>query len=230
MLTLAIDTSTKTGGAAVVDDNHVLGEYVLDIERKTHSERVIPAIDNVLKGIGITMKDIGAVAVAYGPGSFTGLRIGLATAKALSLSLDIPVYKVDTLEALASQLSYVDGLILPLFNARRGEIYGAIWQSNTETLSCLKPSIAESLEEFLESVPQEQKLFFLGEGAVTAQEQIQNKFPEAIVVKGTNSYLHPASVAFSALKYAPVDVDLLVPNYLRKSEAEIKRDNKISDK
>lgn len=224
MLTLAIDTATKTGGAAVIDNGRVLGEYVLDIERKTHSERVIPAIDSVLNGVGIEMKELGAIAVTYGPGSFTGLRIGLATAKALALSLDIPLYKVDTLEALASQLSYTEGLICPLLNARRDEIYGAVWASDGQEISCVEPSTAESLADFLVHVDPNKKSYFLGEGALEEEEAIKAKLPQAVIVKGTLNYLHPASVGLRALMSEAVNLDLLVPNYLRKSEAEIKKE------
>lgn len=228
MLCLALDTSTKTGGAAVVDRSNVLGEYVLDVERKTHSERLIPAIDSVLSGIGIKIKDIGAIAVAYGPGSFTGLRIGIATAKALALSLNIPLYKVDTLEALAYQVSFLDGVIVPIFNARRNEIYGSVWESDPKEGSfvCLRDSEALSLNEFLQYVPKSDKLYFLGEGSLALENEIKEHFQNAYIIKGTNSILHPASIGIRALTSGidPVDADQLVPNYLRKSEAEIKKE------
>lgn len=223
MLCLAIDTSTKTGGAAVVDGDKILGEYVLDLERKTHSERVIPAIDSVLKGIGITVNDLGAIAIAYGPGSFTGLRIGLATAKALSFSLQVPLFKIDTLEALASQLSYLEGIICPILNARRNEVYAALWQSDGHSITCLKDSRALPLDELLGDIPPTDKLFFVGEGAQTAESVIKAKLPFSRIIKGTNSILHPATIALRALESPPADVDLLVPNYLRKSEAENKK-------
>ncbi|MDD2431995.1 MAG: tRNA (adenosine(37)-N6)-threonylcarbamoyltransferase complex dimerization subunit type 1 TsaB [Firmicutes bacterium] len=226
MLCLALDTSTKTGGAALVDGESILGEYVLDIERKTHSERVVPAIDYLLKGLGVKIDEIDSLAIAHGPGSFTGLRIGVATVKALSLSLDLPVYKVDTLEALASQISFLDGVIIPILSARRGEVYGAIWKSKPaeDSFICLKKSGARSLESLLESVPQENNLYFLGEGALSEKESILQAFPDATIVRGTNSMLHPGSVGLRALKTgSPVDIDSLLPNYLRKSEAEIKK-------
>ncbi len=223
MLCLAIDTSTKTGGAAVVDGDRILGEYVLDLERKTHSERVIPAIDSVLKGIGITVNDLGAIAIAYGPGSFTGLRIGLATAKALAFSLDLPLYKVDTLEALASQISYLEGLICPILNARRNEVYAAIWQSARDSFTCYKESSALPLDEFLAGISPTERLFFVGEGASSAESVIKAKFPIGRIIKGTNSILHPSAIAFRALQSQPVNLDLLVPNYLRQSEAENKK-------
>ena len=163
MLCLALDTSTKTGGAALVKGDSILGEFVLDIERKTHSERVIPAIDSLLQGSGITMQEIEALAIAYGPGSFTGLRIGVGTVKALSLSLKIPVYKVDTLEALASQIGFVDGIICPIFNARRGEVYGAVWESRPkqDIFACVMESRALSIDELLLNVPKGDNLFLL---------------------------------------------------------------------
>ena len=226
MFCLALDTSTKTGGAALVKGDSILGEFVLDIERKTHSERVIPAIDSLLQGSGITMQEIEALAIAYGPGSFTGLRIGVGTVKALSLSLKIPVYKVDTLEALASQIGFVDGIICPIFNARRGEVYGAVWESRPkqDIFACVMESRALSIDELLLNVPKGDNLFFVGEGAISERDAILQTFPHATIVTGTNSMLHPGSVGLRALKAGTtVDADSWLPNYLRKSEAEVKR-------
>ena len=196
----------------------------MDIERKTHSERVIPAIDSLLQGSGITMQEIEALAIAYGPGSFTGLRIGVGTVKALSLSLNIPVYKVDTLEALASQIGLLMESSAPFSTPGAASLRGCMGeQTKQDIFACVMES-ESFIDELLLNVPKGDNLFFVGEGAISERDSILQTFPHATIVTGTNSMLHPGSVGLRALKAGtPVDADSLLPNYLRKSEAEVKR-------
>jgi tRNA threonylcarbamoyladenosine biosynthesis protein TsaB len=127
MRVLAIETSTLAGGVALLEGDAVLGEYTLDV-RITHSERLLPAIDRLLGDAGWTATDLEGLAVTVGPGSFTGIRIGLSTVKGLALALGIPVAAVPTLDALAAVLPCASLPVCPVLDARKGEVYCSLYR------------------------------------------------------------------------------------------------------
>ena len=127
MKILGIDTSTPIGSVALIDGDTLAAEHTLNIVQ-AHSSRLMPAIDTVLKWSDVTADDLDGCAVGIGPGSFTGIRIGVATIKSLCYALDKPIVGVSTLEAVAYNLRWTNGTICPLLDARRSEIYGAIFQ------------------------------------------------------------------------------------------------------
>ncbi|MCR3923329.1 MAG: tRNA (adenosine(37)-N6)-threonylcarbamoyltransferase complex dimerization subunit type 1 TsaB, partial [Firmicutes bacterium] len=125
---LGIDTATLVCSAAVVSEEKILAEYTLHV-KKTHSERLLPLIDTLLRDAGLTPRDLDAVAISVGPGSFTGLRIGMVTAKALGQALQLPLCGVSTLTALAAQHPYFPGLVCPILDARREQVYQALFRA-----------------------------------------------------------------------------------------------------
>lgn len=126
MRLLALDTSTSTGGAALWEDGTIQGEVLLEVAA-THSERLLPAVNSLLRDVGWEGSSLSAIAVAVGPGSFTGLRIGVTTAKALAYGWGLPVIGVSTLEAMAWQLAGRRGVVAPIINARRERVYAAAY-------------------------------------------------------------------------------------------------------
>lgn len=131
MKILGIDTSTSIGSVALIDGEHIVAEHTLNIVQ-AHSSRLMPAIDTVLKWGDITAAELDGCAVGTGPGSFTGIRIGIATIKSLCYALDKPIVGVSTLEAIAYNLRWNEGLICPILDARRNEVYGAIFRGGDE--------------------------------------------------------------------------------------------------
>jgi tRNA threonylcarbamoyladenosine biosynthesis protein TsaB len=131
-LVLGIETATALGGVALVSgDGRILGEMTL-LGRESHSERIIPAAGDLVASLGFTAEDIAAVAVSRGPGSFTGLRTGLAAAKGLAFSRGVPLFGVPTLEALAANAPAGSGPVCAVLNARRGEVYRALFSAGTD--------------------------------------------------------------------------------------------------
>src|SRR6266566_866625 len=124
MRVLAVETSTMSGGAALLDGERVVGEYTLDV-RVTHSERLMAAIDQLLNDAGWSAGDLEGLAVAVGPGSFTGLRVGLSTVKGLALALAIPIAAVPTLDAMAAMLPFAALPVVPVLDARKREVYAS---------------------------------------------------------------------------------------------------------
>ena len=131
MKILGIDTSTPIGSVALIDGESLVAEHTLNIV-KAHSSRLMPAIDTVLKWGDITAEELDGCAVGIGPGSFTGIRIGIATIKSLCYALDKPIIGVSTLEAIAYNLRWTEGFICPILDARRNESYGAIFRGGDE--------------------------------------------------------------------------------------------------
>ena len=151
---LALETATSTGSVALYSQS-LIGEYTLNIQR-THSERLMPAVVKILEDAQIKPKDLGAIAVSVGPGSFTGLRIGVMTAKAMAWSLDVPLVGVPTLDAMAWNLRYTQGLLCPALSCRRGEFYSAFYtadgtgeiQRQTDYLALPLASLEEKARAF----------------------------------------------------------------------------------
>src|SRR6267378_930979 len=127
MRTLAVETSTLAGGAALLDGDLVIGEYVLDI-RITHSERLMATIDRLLSDAAWSVRDLEGLAVSVGPGSFTGLRIGLSTVKGLALALALPIAAVPTLDAMAATLPFAALPVVPVLDARKREVYASLYR------------------------------------------------------------------------------------------------------
>ncbi len=130
MTILGIETATLMGGVALMDEAGLIAEYRLGVEVR-HSERLIPAIDQLLKQSGRTLSDLAAVAVSSGPGSYTGLRVGLATAKGLAMGAGLPLVQVPTLEALAAPFVHTTRPIVSMLDARRNQVYWALFESHT---------------------------------------------------------------------------------------------------
>jgi len=218
MRVLAVDTSTLAGGVALVEDDRIVGQYVLDI-RVTHSERVMVALDRVLEGARWTLGDLEGLAVAVGPGSFTGLRIGISTVKGLALALGLPVVPVPTLDALAASLPFAALPVCPVLDARRGEVYASRyrWQEHGmvrdwDYLAIPPEELAARLDE---------PVIVLGDAATSIRS------PHARLAPAPNRVPSPAWVGVLGLarlrageRVAPAE---LLPLYLRPSEAERKR-------
>src|SRR6266542_2965347 len=133
MRILAVETSTLAGSAALLEGGQVIGQSLLDVAL-THSERLITMVDRLLKDCGWDVAGLEALAVSIGPGSFTGLRVGIATVKGLALALGLPVAPVPTLDALASNLPFADAPVCPLLDARKGEVYLSLYRWNEDRM------------------------------------------------------------------------------------------------
>ena len=153
MKIIAMDTSGLVASVAIIEDQTLIGEYNVQY-KKTHSQTLLPMLDELKKMVELDLESVDAIALAAGPGSFTGLRIGSATAKGLCFAMDVPVIEIPTLVGLACNLYGTDKLVCPLMDARRDQVYTGIYefvrkqgQSAGYGLSCLLAQCAVSIEE-----------------------------------------------------------------------------------
>ncbi len=222
MKILGVDTSTPIGSVALIDDDNVVAEHTLDIVR-AHSSRLMPAIDSVLKWGDITVNDLDGCAVGIGPGSFTGIRIGVATIKSICYAVDKPIVGVSTLEAIAYNLRWSNSIICPLLDARRSETYGAIFQGNTnwERLSedlCLP--INAFLDRIKEDTSPDCPINFVGDGLATYGDAVRENLGDRVhFADAIFNVPRGATIAYlGAQRLQQGDSDnywTLVPNYVR---------------
>lgn len=183
-LILGIDTSTSSGSVALLKEGQLIGSQLYIIE-KSHSSLLHVMIKQMINNAGCEMGDLSTVAVAEGPGSYTGLRIGVSAAKGLCLALDVPLIAVNTLEAMAYQMwrrSAVEGLYCAMIDARRMEVYSALFNDKFETVKSTAPVLLE--EYAYEDILNEQKILFFGDGSNKSRDIIKHEnafFVENIV-------------------------------------------------
>ncbi|MBQ6895997.1 MAG: tRNA (adenosine(37)-N6)-threonylcarbamoyltransferase complex dimerization subunit type 1 TsaB [Oscillospiraceae bacterium] len=221
MLILGVDCSSKQGSVAVVKDGRPLYQCVYD-SNMTHSQNLLGLIENAVTICGINKKDIDLFAVTLGPGSFTGLRIGLALVKGMAMALNKPCVGVSSLKAMAECVD-LDGVVIPCFDARRGQVYRCITEGRTVIADddCI---MAADLEPFIENCQKD--IYFVGDG----KDVCYNKFSKYTNVK-SHSVLMPC-IAYGACLLAenmpPQTHFELSPSYLRLSQAEreLKEKNK----
>jgi len=223
MYILGIETSTKTGSVAVVSDTGVIAQYSLNIE-VTHSERLMSTVDRVLKDTGIAVADMDGYAVAIGPGSFTGLRIGLAAVKGLALVTGKPVAAVPTLRALAWNLPYAAYPLCPLLDARKNEVYAALYRYDGPMLAQMMPESVLPLSRLAEQITG--KVVMTGEAALLFQGNIEKLFGDRALIAPRSAVL-PSAASVAEIGLAMIrnneisDPDSLTPLYIRRPEAEV---------
>ena len=218
MRVLALETSTLAGGVALVDGEATVAEYTLNV-RLTHSERLLSAVDRVLTDAGWTPGDLGGIAVAVGPGSFTGLRIGLSTAKGLAFASSLPIAPVPTLDAMASTLPFAALPVCPVVDARRDEVYacryrwdGAAMVQEWEYLALTPAELAARLDE---------PVILLGEPAAAIPSPWIRRVPPARRLPSAAAVGHLGTrILARGDAVGPAE---LVPLYLRAPAAEIRR-------
>lgn len=223
MKTLGIDTSTLMATCALIDENKVLGEYSLN-QDMSHSEKLIPMVKETLDSLDLEPKDIDLYGVSVGPGSFTGLRIGVATIKALAHLFNKPVVGVSTLEALAYNLAHND-IIVPMIDARRDRVYTAIYSWENEGLKeILEPSIYE-IRDLLDLLGKYDSLVVNGDGVIIHKDIIRETLGDRVgfASLGQNSTRAASIAELARKKYSQGQRDdyfSLAPDYLRPSQAE----------
>ncbi len=222
---LALETSTLVSSVALGTVDTLLGEITLQT-KKTHSELLMPHIDKLLRMAGIKKTELKAVAVSIGPGAFTGLRIGLATAKTLAYALQIPIVGVPSLAALAYGCSVPGVILAPMLDAQKGNVYQAVFQWQNGELQELRATRVVDIQEALEDLTQyDLPVLVMGEAAVLHSEKIQKIGKNLELAKPHLIIQRAASVAgvgHTLLGQGKVqDVMTLEPVYIRRSEAEV---------
>lgn len=210
MKILAFDTSNQTLAVALLEDQELLAETTLTV-KKNHSISLMPVIDFLVKQVGFEPCDLDRIAVAQGPGSYTGLRVAVATAKTLAYSLKIDLVGVSSLQALAMPVTS-SKVVIPLIDARRDHAYVGFYQKGQ---ALAKDSYA-SMDEIIERAKSYDDVIFVGEVAAFA-EKIATDFPEATYQATLPSAYEIGKLALSL---PSADVDAFLPNYLKKVEAE----------
>ncbi len=223
MQILGLETSTKTGSVAIVSEKAVVAQYSLNIE-VTHSERLMSTVDRVLTDTGLSLSGLDGFAVAIGPGSFTGLRIGLATIKGLVLATGKPVAAIPTLRALAANVPFAAYPVCPLLDARKQEVYAGLYRCEGAEPVQLMPEAAVPIRDLADRIPG--TVVFIGEAAALYRAEIEAQLgSRALFGPPTASLPSAATVAELGLaliqKGMHVDADRLTPLYIRRAEAEV---------
>ncbi len=230
MYILAIDSATPVAGLALLKEKSVIREEFVNF-KKTHSETLMPMVDQVLRESEISVQDLDAIAVTIGPGSFTGLRIGLAAAKGLSLASGKPLIGVSTLDVLAHNIAFSDSLICPLLDARKQEVYTAFYDGSGIYPQRLTADMACSPEELVNRAQAQaeasakKKIVLLGDGFNPYAQFFQDVLQECLQVPPAHLLL-PRAAALGSLAWLRAgdkdfdDAFTLRPVYVRLSEAE----------
>lgn len=232
MKLLALDSSGLVASVAIVEDEVLLAEYTVNY-KKTHSQTLLPMLDTIGTMIALDLKTIDAIAVAAGPGSFTGLRIGSATAKGLGLALDKPIIGVPTVDALAYNLYDCEKIICPMMDARRNQVYTGVYTFEDHQLKVLRKQTAAAVTEaagWLNELGRE--VVFLGDGVPVYRELIQRVMcvPYSFAPAHVNKQRAGAVAALGTIYYEQGKVQKAgeyQPEYLRLSQAERERAEKL---
>lgn len=228
MKILAIDSSGLVASVAVVRDENLLGEFTVNY-KKTHSQTLLPMLDEMAKMIELDLDSLDAVAVAGGPGSFTGLRIGFATAKGLALALDKPVISVPTVDALAYNLCGHRDLVCPLMDARRNQAYTGLYRFDGNQMQVVKEQSPLDIADIIGEINRiGQPAVFLGDGVPVFREQIKERVrvPYDFAPPHLNKQRAGAAASLAAQYYKEgklTDAAACRPEYLRLSQAERER-------
>lgn len=235
MLILGIESSAGPCGAALVRDGKCIADFRLN-NQKTHSQTLLPMIDEMFRQSGCGREELAAIAVSAGPGSYTGLRIGSATAKGIGLALGIPVIPVPTLESLAFGAGSAGTVVCPLMDARRREVFTALYRTGTtadgrpqelEAPKCVP--MAERLRELADT---SETILFCGDGADLYEQEIRGASPRfAVVPAHIREADAGAAAVLGEILYGEgiyESADLHVPRYLKKSQAERVREGKMT--
>lgn len=232
MKILALDSSGLVASVAVMEDENLIAEYTMNY-KKTHSQTLLPMLDEVKKMIELDLSTLDAIAVAAGPGSFTGLRIGSATAKGLGLALNLPIVPVKTVDALAYNLYGTDKLVCPLMDARRNQVYTGVYtfqkKENGYELTPVVSQCAVELTEIAEKLNQIGKeVIFLGDGVAVYREKIEElmQIPYSFAPASCNRQRAACVAALGEKLYAAGKTQTAAehePDYLRLSQAERER-------
>ena len=193
MKILAIEASGLVASVAVTEDDVLKAEFTVN-NKLTHSQTLLPMLKKMMDILGETVRDMDAVAVSAGPGSFTGLRIGAATAKGLALAADLPVIKVSSLEALMHQVSADrDDVICPIMDARRGQVYCAAFKDGERLLSDDAMSMEGLLEKLSAYKDCANRMIFLGDGVPVYKELITERLKESCAFAASDNVLQSAA-------------------------------------
>ncbi|MBP2099772.1 tRNA (adenosine(37)-N6)-threonylcarbamoyltransferase complex dimerization subunit type 1 TsaB [Enterococcus rivorum] len=221
MRILAIDTSNQTLSIGVCEDNKILGQYTTTV-KKNHSLTLMPAVTELMKNLELTPKEIDRFVVAEGPGSYTGLRIGVTTAKTLAYTLKKELVGISSLATLAANCVGIEGLIIPIFDARRNNVYTGAYEYRNGTLVNQIKDQHSSLEDWLGQLKEYPALYFVGEDIEKFRSQIEDVLPQA-KLNDISQWQIPNGAALAQLgRTAEVvkEVHNFLPNYLKKVEAE----------
>lgn len=228
MKILGLDSSGIVASVAIVEDDVLIAEYTVNY-KKTHSQTLLPMLDEIAKMTELDLNSIDAIVVAAGPGSFTGLRIGSATAKGLGLALKKPLIAIPTVEGLAYNLYDISGLICPIMDARRKQVYTGIYRFTDHQLKVVEDQMAVPMETVIEKLNQYgEAVTFLGDGVPVFHELIAEKMtvPYSFAPAHVNKQRAAAVAALGEIYYRQEKTETAmehVPDYLRVSQAERER-------
>ena len=227
MRLLAFETSAKAASVALLEDGKLLGESYQNTGM-THSQTLMVMAEDLLKTAGLTASDVDTVAVAAGPGSFTGIRIGVAAAKGFAWGAELPCYGVSTLEAMARSLGIWEGYILPVMDARRSQVYNALFLAEKGSLTRLAEDRAIALTDLAEEIKNLQKpIFLVGDGSNLCYNTLREAVPNLVLPPEHQMHQRASGVALAAEEMIRQGLGgngaELTPNYLRMSQAERER-------
>jgi tRNA threonylcarbamoyladenosine biosynthesis protein TsaB len=224
MTILAIDTSNYPLGVALIEDNQVIGEYITNL-KKNHSVRIMPAIQTLMKDCERTPAQLTKIVVAKGPGSYTGVRIGVTIAKTLAWSLKIPLVGVSSIEIIASGAGrHFDGYISPLIDARRGQVYTGLYEYQSGELTIVKEDRLVLSADWAAALKEVNKpILFVGNDLPLHQAVIEETLSsQAVFAAITEHNPRPSELALLGKDKQGEDIHSFVPNYIRLAEAEAK--------
>ena len=224
MKILGIDTSSMAASVAVIEDNKLICEYTINT-KKTHSQKLMPMIENMLELSDLSIKEIDAVAICVGPGSFTGLRIGMATAKAIAHVNDIPVIGVNSLEILAANMNLCDKKICSILDAQRNQVYTGRYQYEGTKLTEIKEIGIELIDDLLKELSEsDEKWIIVGEAVYKYEDKIK-EIKNIEIPAASNNVTKASSLCSVAKEKYDEGKDIyncynINPLYIRKSQAE----------
>ena len=238
MLILGIDCSSPVGAAGVMKNNNVLGEVNIRFGRR-HSERLLPVVKYLFSELEDDIQELEGVAVTVGPGSFTGLRIGISTVKGFARALKIPLCGISTLDLFAYSIYFMEGYLVPVLDARRGRVYTALYRGgNRDIVSArLTEDRVLPVEELMDELARKYSggnLYFVGNGIEVCRKYAENLKSEITFLSPVNCVPRGAAVAevgtFYLNKEGETSSDKLLPRYLKKPQAEINYRRKNNDR
>lgn len=220
MKIIGLDTTSQSGSVSLIDKNKILGECLLNVGPR-HSENVVSSLEWLLETLEIQKSEIDAVAVSIGPGSFTSVRVGVTIAKSLAYSMDIMIAGVSSLEALAMNVPDSGLNICSILDAKRSEVYSAIYRYSNNRLECIRDEKVESVGTLLEHI--KETTVFVGDGSIMYREELLKNGNSVLVSDNFNIVRSSNCALLGSIKLSEGksdDVMGLVPNYLRKTDVE----------